>query len=103
LIRANIRELQKLACDLEKASKQNKIEAFFNSDDDVSSLDNHNETLTNITTDLTVTQSDLCSFQGIMNSCLQAALAVATRQDTSQIRRDIAEAVKQLHVGNHSF
>jgi hypothetical protein len=48
------RELRDLARDLESASKQNKLEAFFNSDDDVSSLDSHNESLNFIIADLTV-------------------------------------------------
>jgi hypothetical protein len=49
-----IRELQKLAGDLQAASRQNKIEDFFNGSDELSSLDSHNEALNNIITDLTV-------------------------------------------------
>jgi hypothetical protein len=72
-------ELRDLARDLESASKQNKLEAFFNSDDDVSSLDSHNESLNFIIADLTV------------------ALANATHQNVDKIRKDIDTAVKQLH------
>jgi hypothetical protein len=49
-----IRELKKLAGDLEAASRQNKIEDFFNGGDELSSLDSHNEALNDIITDLTV-------------------------------------------------
>jgi hypothetical protein len=48
------RELQELASDLESASKQNKLEAFFNGDDELFSLDRHNESLNIVIADFTV-------------------------------------------------
>ena len=48
------RELQALTSDLESASRQNKVVAFFNSEDDVTSMESHDQSLTDIITDLTV-------------------------------------------------
>jgi len=85
LVERLIKELQELASDLESASRQNKVEAFFNGDDDLFSLNKHNESLNNIIADLTF------------------ALANATQQNTDQIHKDIDAAVKQLHAsGNYS-
>jgi len=85
LVKPLIEELQALTSDLESASRQNKVVAFFNSDDDVSSMESHDQTLTGIITDLT------------------AALATATHKETSQIRKDINEAIEQLHAnGNYT-
>ncbi|KAG6915976.1 hypothetical protein DXG01_009028 [Tephrocybe rancida] len=72
-----VEELHDLASDMAKSSKANKLEAFFNSNDDVSTFDSHNDTLSDIISDLTF------------------ALATATKRDTSQIRKDIEEALKQ--------
>ncbi|KIM71676.1 hypothetical protein PILCRDRAFT_750877 [Piloderma croceum F 1598] len=57
-----VEELQKLADDLETASRQNKIEVFFYGGDELSSLENHNEALNNIITDLTVSDGNRIIF-----------------------------------------
>ena len=51
------RELKPLSTDLESASRQNKAVAFFNTDDDISSMENHDQSLTGIITDLTVSNA----------------------------------------------
>ena len=98
---SNDRELQKLAGDLEVASRQNKLEAFFNSDDDLSSLDSHTEALNNIIADLTVSDRNPIFFPSGNDYHWQAALATATRRDTIEIRKQIGEAVERLQVGDH--
>ncbi|KAG6914763.1 hypothetical protein DXG01_015454 [Tephrocybe rancida] len=77
-----VEELHDLAAEIDKFAMANKLEAFFN--DDVSAFDAHSDTLENIISDLI--------------SSRQFALATATKRDTSQIRKDIEEALKHFQV-----
>jgi len=84
LVERLTKELQELDSDLKSASKQNKLEAFFNGDDELFSLDRHNESLSIVVADFTF------------------ALANATHQSVDKIRKDIEVAVKQLKASaNH--
>jgi hypothetical protein len=51
------RELDKLADDIDRASRQGKIPAFFNSADDSSAVTGHVQTLDSIVGDMTVSGS----------------------------------------------
>jgi hypothetical protein len=84
LVERLTRELQELDSDLKSASKQNKLEAFFNGDDELFSIDRHNESLSNVVADFTF------------------ALANSTHQSVDKIRQDIEVAVKQIKAGENN-
>jgi hypothetical protein len=65
-------------------------------------MESHNQSLTDIVTDLTVSNPSFLPADSY-DYCWQAALVNATHKDTRQIRKDIDEAVKQLHVGDYPF
>ena len=60
------RELQALTSDLESAPRQNRVVAFFNNNNDVSSntsMDSHDQSLTGIITGLTVSNPSFLPFR----------------------------------------